>query len=318
MRVLVTGAAGFIGSTTAELLLDEGHDVVALDDLSSGARANVPPRAHFVEGRCGDATLVEGLGPFDACVHFAGRIEPAISMERPEVFFDVNVAQTLQLLRALVEGGCPRVVFSSSAAVYGNQVAMPIDEDQPVSPESPYGESKLAIERALHWLCDRGRLRAASLRYFNAAGATPAHPERHAPEIHLIPLALDAALGRRDGLDLYGDDYPTHDGTCVRDYVHVSDLARAHSLAIAALADHRELVLNLGSGVGHSNREVIDAVRAVTGVDFAVRVAPRRSGDPAEAVASNDRARAMLGWTIEHASLEGIVADAFEARRNVA
>lgn len=315
MRVLVTGAAGFIGSTTAELLLDEGHEVVALDDLSRGRRENVPERARYVEGRCGDAELLRSLGPVDACVHFAGRIEPALSMVEPEVFFEVNVAQSLSLLRALVETGCPRVVFSSSAAVYGDQTTMPIDEDRPLRPQSPYGQSKLMVEAALHWLSSQGRIRAASLRYFNACGATRAHPERHDPEIHLIPLALDAALGLRDGLDLYGDDYPTLDGTCVRDYVHVLDLARAHALAISALDHHAELVVNLGSGVGHSNREVIDAVRRVTGRPFTVRRAPRRPGDPAEAIASNDRARATLGWTPRHSALEEIVADAWEARR---
>ncbi|MHB1905293.1 MAG: UDP-glucose 4-epimerase GalE [Acidimicrobiales bacterium] len=316
MRVLVTGAAGFIGATTAEMLLDQGHEVVALDDLSTGRRENVPSRANFVQGRCGDAALVLSLGEFDACLHFAGRIEPASSMASPELFFDLNVAQSLTLMRALVQGGCPKVVFSSSAAVYGTQDAMPISEDRPTHPESPYGESKIQVETALHWLVARGRLRAASLRYFNAAGATPAHPERHDPEIHLIPLALDAAAGLRDGLDLYGDDYPTRDGTCVRDYVHVLDLARAHVLAISALDEHPEVVVNLGTGIGHSNREVLDAVRQVTGVDIAVRAAPRRSGDPAEAVASNARARALLGWTIEHDSLEGIVADAWAARRS--
>ena len=316
MRVLVTGAAGFIGSTTAEVLVDEGHEVVALDDLSTGHREDVPERARFVEGRCGDAPLVASLGEFDACLHFAGRIEPTMSMATPELFFDVNVAQSLTLVRGLVEAGCPKFVFSSSAAVYGTQDAMPITEDRPIHPESPYGESKAQVETALRWLVARGRLRAASLRYFNAAGASPAHPERHDPEIHLIPLALDAAAGIRDGLDLYGEDYPTRDGTCVRDYVHVLDLARAHVRAIDALDEHPEVVVNLGTGVGHTNREVLDAVRGVTGVDFAVRAAPRRPGDPAEAVASNARARELLGWTIDHPSLEGIVADAWAARGN--
>ena len=315
MRVLVTGAAGFIGSTTAEVLLDEGHEVVALDDLSTGHRENVPTRANFVEGRCGDAALVASLGPFDACLHFAGRIEPAISMSAPELFFEVNVAQSLALLRTLVETGCPKVVFSSSAAVYGTQHAMPITEDRPIGPESPYGESKAQVETALRWLVARGRLRAASLRYFNAAGATPAHPEHHDPEIHLIPLALDAAAGVRDGLDLYGEDYPTRDGTCVRDYVHVLDLAAAHALAIAALDEHTEIVANLGCGVGYSNLQVIEAVRRVTGRTFEVRRAPRRPGDPPSAVASNARAREILGWEPRHSSLEEIVTDAWHARR---
>ena len=314
MRVLVTGAAGFIGSTTAELLLDAGHDVIALDDLSHGRRENVPTRATFVEGRCGDESLVSDLGTIDACVHFAGRIEPALSMVEPEEFLVTNVGETLALFRALVGAGCPKVVFSSSAAVYGAQDVMPIVEDRPTRPESPYGQSKLVVEECLHWLSVSGRMRAASLRYFNAAGATPAHPERHDPEIHLIPLALDAAAGLRPGLDLYGDDYPTRDGTCVRDYVHVVDLAAAHVLAIEALDDDPEIVANLGNGVGYSNLEVIDAVERVTGRRLNVRHAPRRPGDPASAVASNARAREVLGWRPEHPSLEGIVEDAWSAR----
>lgn len=314
MRVLVTGAAGFIGSTTAEYLLDGGHDVVALDDLSHGHRANVPTRASFVEGRCGDAALVEGLGEFDACLHFAGRIEPALSLTDPEAFYQVNVAETLNLLGALVRGGCPRFVFSSSAAVYGDQGDAPVDEDAPVAPRSPYGHSKLVIEECLHWLARCGQIRAASLRFFNAAGATAAHPEAHVPEIHLIPIALDVAAGVRDVLEIFGDDYPTPDGTCVRDYVHVADLARAHSLALAALDDHGDLVVNLGAGVGHSNREVVDAVQSVTGRVLPVVTSPRRPGDPSTAVASIDRVRHLLGWEPQRSSLSTIVADAWAAR----
>lgn len=235
-------------------------------------------------------------------------------MSEPEEFFETNVAETVSLLRALVRGGCPSVVFSSSAAVYGDQVAMPIDEDRPLDPRSPYGQSKLIVEQCLHWLADRGRIRAASLRYFNAAGSTAAHPEAHDPEIHLIPIALDAAAGLRPRLEVFGDDYPTPDGTCVRDYVHVLDLAAAHVLAIRALEVHPELVLNLGSGVGHSNREVVAMVKVVTGRDFEVVVSPRRPGDPAAAVASNERARRLLGWELRHSSLSSIVADAWSAR----
>jgi UDP-glucose 4-epimerase len=311
MRVLVTGAAGFIGSTTAEHLLDLGHDVVALDDLSHGQRSNVPSRATFVEGDCGDAELVRGLGPLDACVHFAALIEPSESMAAPERFFDVNVGSTMRLLRALVETGVDRVVFSSSCAVYGDRVEGEIDEDQPVAPHSPYGESKATVERALHWLAARGRMRVAALRYFNAAGSTPDHPEDHRPETHLIPLALSVAAGRRSHLDLYGEDYPTRDGTCVRDYVHVADLADAHARALGALVEHEELVVNLGTGTGSSNREVVEAVRRVTGRPVGLRPAPRRPGDPAAAVASNSRAREVLGWSPTHSDLDRIVADAW-------
>jgi UDP-glucose 4-epimerase len=316
VRVLVTGAAGFIGSTTAEVLLQRGHHVVALDNLSKGRIENVPVGASFVEGDCGNESLVMKLGPIDACVHFAGRIEPAQSVTHPEEFFANNVGSTFALTEALVRLGVERFVFSSSAAVYGNQVEVPIEEDRPAHPESPYGQSKRMVEEGLHWLSALGRLRTASLRYFNAAGGTIEHPERHGPEIHLIPLALDVALGVSDHLDLYGSDYPTPDGTCVRDYVHVLDLAEAHVLALESLADHRELIINLGSGVGYSNREVVDAVRTITGVDIDVRSAPRRPGDPAVAVADIRRARAVLGWAPTRSVLETIVTDAWEARRS--
>jgi UDP-glucose 4-epimerase len=318
MRVLVTGAAGFIGSTTAELLLSRGHDVVALDNLSKGRIENVPSGATLVEGDCGDEALVLKLGAFDACIHFAGRIEPAQSVTHPEEFFANNVGSTYALTQSLIRLGVERFVFSSSAAVYGTQVDMPINEDRPTSPESPYGESKWMVEQGLGWLARSGRLHAASLRYFNAAGGTRAHPERHTPEIHLIPLALDVVLGVSDHLDLYGDDYPTADGTCVRDYVHVLDLAEAHILAVEALEENSELIVNLGSGIGYSNKEVLDTVRTVTQSDFDVRVAPRRPGDPASAVADITRARTLLGWSPARSALDTIVSDAWMARQATA
>lgn len=317
MKVLVTGAAGFIGSTTAELLLAKGHDVVALDNLVSGRAENVPSGATFVEGDCGDPALVRSLGSFDACVHFAARIEPGESMKYPEVFFSNNVASTFRLLESLVASGVERFVFSSSCAVYGEQVEMPIDEHRSIKPESPYGQSKRMVEEGLDWLVSTGRLRAASMRYFNAAGGTLAHPERHRPEIHLIPIALDAADGRREFLEIYGDDYPTPDGTCIRDYIHVSDLAEAHVLAITALEDHRELTLNLGSGIGYSNRQVVETIKRVTGREFEVRYTDRRPGDPAAAVASNKKAREILGWELERSDLDVIVADAWSAYQSI-
>ena len=313
MRVLVTGAAGFIGSTTAEMLLIEGHDVVALDNLVSGRIENVPVNATFIEGDCGDGELVRSLGSFDACIHFAGRIEPGESMQYPETFFANNVASSFGLLDALVQSGVERFVFSSSCAVYGDQVEMPIGEDRATAPHSPYGQSKLMVEEGLHWMAALGRIRAATLRYFNAAGGTLSHPERHRPEIHLIPIALEVVTGKRSHLEIFGNDYPTPDGTCIRDYVHVSDLARAHVLAIDALADQRELVLNLGTGIGSSNREVVEKVQSVTGQAFEVRYVERRPGDPAAAIASNERARDVLGWQLEHSSLDNIVADAWAA-----
>jgi UDP-glucose 4-epimerase len=314
MRILVTGAAGFIGATTAELMLSRGHDVVALDNLVAGRRENVPGGATFVEGDCGDMALVSSLGDFDACVHFAGLIEPRVSMEQPERFFENNVASSLRLLEVLIQRGVGRFVFSSSCAVYGDQLEMPITEDRPINPLSPYGQSKRMVEEAMTWLSRLGRIRTASLRYFNAAGGTLAHPERHDPETHLIPLALDVAAGRRDYLEIYGTDYPTPDGTCIRDYIHVSDLAEAHLLAIEALAEHGELTLNLGSAVGSSNRQVVDAVRHVTGMDLDVRYVAPRPGDPASAIASNDKAREVLHWQPRHSELEKIVADAWAAR----
>jgi UDP-glucose 4-epimerase len=317
MRVLVTGAAGFIGSTTAEQLLGLGHEVVALDSLVRGYRDNVPERALFVEGECGDGGLIRSLGAFDACVHFAARIEPADSMSTPETFFANNVAQSFTMIEALVATGTTKVVFSSTCAVYGNQVEMPIDEARATSPHSPYGESKLMVEQGLSWMARRGRLRAASLRYFNAAGGTLEHPERHNPETHLIPLAFDAALGRREVLSVFGTDYPTSDGTCVRDYIHVSDLADAHVRAIDALDEHRELTLNLGTGTGSSIHEVIESVQRVTGLEVPVRLADRRVGDPAEAVASNQKARQLLGWEPTRSRLEDIVADAWAAHQTL-
>jgi UDP-glucose 4-epimerase len=311
----VTGAAGFIGSTTAELLVAGGHEVVALDSLVSGRAENVPSGATFVQGDCGDIELVGSLGSFEACVHFAARIEPGESMKYPELFFSNNVASSFRLLYALVQSGVERFVFSSSCAVYGDQVDMPIDEDRTTQPESPYGQSKRMVEEGLHWLAALGRVRTASLRYFNAAGATLAHPERHNPEIHLIPIALDVAAGRRDHLDIFGYDYPTPDGTCVRDYVHVSDLAEAHVLAIAALEDHPELTVNLGSGVGSSNRQVAETVQRITGRDFEIRYCERRPGDPAAAIASGELAREVLGWQPGRSGLEVIVADAWAAHQ---
>jgi UDP-glucose 4-epimerase len=314
MRVLVTGAAGFIGSTTAEVLLERGYEVVALDNLSKGRRENVPARASFVQGDCGDESLVRGLGAIDACLHFAGRIEPALSVLHPEEFFASNVGSSFALIQALIQSGVDRFIFSSSAAVYGNQEEMPIAEDRTGSPESPYGESKKMVEQGLHWLAASQKIRTASLRYFNAAGGTIAHPERHDPETHLIPLALEVALGNYSHLDLYGNDYATPDGTCIRDYVHVLDLAQAHVLALEALGSHRELVLNLGTGSGYSIRQVIEMVRDVTEMEVSVVDAPRRSGDPAVAVADVRRAHEFLSWRATHSDLRTIVSDAWNAR----
>jgi UDP-glucose 4-epimerase len=220
------------------------------------------------------------------------------------------------MLDALINSGVERFVFSSSCAVYGDQSVMLIGEDRPTQPHSPYGQSKRMVEEALHWLAELGRMRTASLRHFNAAGGTLAHPERHRPEIHLIPIALDVAIGRRAQLEIYGDDYPTPDGTCIRDYVHVSDLAHAHALAITALDGHPELTINLGTGVGSSNRQVVETVQKVTGKELDVRYGDRRPGDPAVAIASNEYAHDVLGWELEHSELEEIVRDAWHAHQS--
>lgn len=316
MNALVTGGAGFVGGVVVDSLLARGDTVTVVDNLRSTSHSDVPTGATFHELSVGDeagmATLLQS-STFDVCFHFAGRIESGISMERPEDFFASNVAETICLLRSLTTAGVGRLVFSSSAAVYGDPTYTPIDEAHPTGPVSPYGESKLMVERVLEWLARLGKLRSASLRYFNAAGAIPGRAERHRPETHLIPIALAVAAGEQDGLELYGDDYPTRDGTCVRDYVHVADLAVAHTLAVDALDRHDALVCNLGTGTGSSNAEVIETVRDVTGRDVAVRRAPRRPGDSPTLVAANDLARSELGWTPQRSSLREIVGDAWAA-----
>jgi UDP-glucose 4-epimerase len=314
VHVLVTGGAGFIGSTTAAALLEAGHRVTVLDDLSSGHRDAVPDAAGFFEADVTDpvavARVVEG-GEVDACIHFAALIEAGESMVRPERYFAVNTAGSARLLEVLLHLGVPRFVLSSTAAVYGEPDRTPIDEDDPLRPTNAYGESKLLVERMLGWHHRIHGLRFAALRYFNAAGATPGRGERHDPETHLVPLVLQVASGRREHLSIFGSDYPTRDGTAVRDYVHVADLADAHVLALEALDRRPRLVCNLGNGVGFSVREVVDAARRVTGHPIPVEDAPRRAGDPATLVASSARARDLLGWEPRHRDLDGIVADAW-------
>ncbi|GGI03522.1 UDP-glucose 4-epimerase GalE [Egicoccus halophilus] len=314
MRVLVTGGAGFIGATTAAALVDAGHDVTVVDDLSTGHQDAVPAEATFVRADVTDAdalTPVVADGRFDACLHFAALIEAGESMRAPERFFTVNTAGSATLLRVLIEHGVERFVLSSTAAVYGEPERTPIDEDDALAPTNAYGESKLLVERMLAWHHRIHGLRTASLRYFNAAGATPGRPERHDPESHLIPLVLQVAAGSREQIAVFGTDYPTPDGTAVRDYVHVADLADAHVRAVEALADHPHLTLNLGNGRGFSVREVVEAAREVTGHPIPAQEAPRRSGDPATLVASSRRAADVLGWRPRHTDLHQIVADAW-------
>ncbi len=316
MHVLVTGGAGFIGSTTAAALLAAGHAVTVLDDLSSGHRAAVPGEARFVQAGVTDVDALERVlraEPVDACIHFAALIEAGESMRAPERYFAVNTAGAATLLGALLDHGVPRFVLSSTAAVYGEPSAVPVSESEPLEPTNAYGESKLLVERMLAWHHRVHGLRYAALRYFNAAGATPGRPERHDPETHLIPLVLGVAAGRRDHVAVYGTDYPTHDGTAVRDYVHVADLAAAHVLAVEQLDRHGRLTVNLGNGRGASVLEVIAAARAVTGHGIPVVEGPRRQGDPAVLVASSERAERLLGWKPRHPALRDIVADAWAA-----
>jgi UDP-glucose 4-epimerase len=314
MRVLVTGGAGFIGSATAAALRDAGHDVVAADDLSRGRADMVPEGVPLEVLDVTDAAALEpvlGRGRFDACLHFAALIEVGDSMDRPEAYFRTNTAGTAVLLAALLRHGVERFVFSSTAATYGEPERTPIDEEHPQRPTNPYGESKLMTERMLGWLHARRGLRSASLRYFNAAGAVGRHGERaDAHQTHLIPVALLAVTGDRPPLEVFGTDWPTPDGTCIRDYVHVADLADAHVRALDALDHEGVLRLNLGTTSGSSVREVLDAIERATGVAVPHTDQPRRPGDPAVLVASSERARTVLGWTPTR-DLDAIVADAW-------
>ena len=314
MRLLVTGGAGYIGSVVAAQLADDGHDVVVLDDLSTGHEDAVPAAAAFRRGTLRDgAQAVLGTG-IDAVLHFAAKSLVGESVEFPARYWENNLGGALALLEAMRVTGTRRIVFSSTAAVYGEPEHIPITEADPVRPTSPYGASKVAVDTALAEYARMHRIGAVSLRYFNVAGAHADaagtwRGERHAPETHLIPTILTAA--RSGGpVKLFGDDYPTPDGTCIRDYIHVSDLARAHVLALAATAPGAHRVYNLGSGTGYSNREVLAACQEVTGRDIPAQVAPRRAGDPAVLVASSEAIAADLDWRPER-DLRAMVADAW-------
>jgi len=314
MNVLVTGGAGYIGSVTVEALSARGHQVVVLDDLSTGHRGAVPDGVPFVHGDIADADMVTHAvveHRVEAVVHFAAASLVAESMADPTKYFRANTAGTLILLDTLARLDVRRFVLSSTAAVYGTPDTVPIPEDAPLEPESVYGESKLMIERALGWLARTAGFGSVALRYFNAAGASATHGEDHRPESHLVPLVLQVAAGRRPALQVYGDDYPTPDGTAVRDYVHVLDLAEAHVLALESLRAGEADAVNLGTGRGYSVREVIDACRRVTGRVVATEAAPRRAGDPPRLVADARRARQLLGWTAKHPDLDTIVASAW-------
>jgi UDP-glucose 4-epimerase len=317
MRVLVTGGAGYIGSVVADRLLRAGHTVTVLDNLIMGWREAVPADCEFVHADTGDEGTLSALfasHKFDAVMHFAALIEAGESVKIPERYFQNNSLHTLTLLRAMLKHNVIHFVFSSTAAVYGEPKTVPIPEDHPLSPTNAYGESKLIVEQMLAWLHQAHGFRYASLRYFNAAGATPDRGEAHRSESHLIPLVLRVPLGQRNDISVFGTDYPTKDGTCIRDYIHIEDLASAHLLALQGLDNHETLICNLGSGSGFTVREVIDAARRVTGHPIPVRECPRRLGDPAVLVASSEKARALLGWN-PNSSLESIITSAWEWHR---
>ncbi|WP_432586935.1 UDP-glucose 4-epimerase GalE [Streptomyces sp. HD1123-B1] len=313
-KYLVTGGAGYVGSVVAAHLLEAGHQVTVLDDLSTGHRAGVPAGAEFIEGRIQDAG--KWLDPsFDAVLHFAASSQVGESVVRPEKYWANNVGGTTDLLAAMRDAGVRTLVFSSTAATYGEPDEVPITEDAATAPTNPYGATKLAVDHMIGGECAAHGLAAVSLRYFNVAGAYGAYGERHEPESHLIPLVLQVAQGRRETISVYGDDYPTPDGTCVRDYIHVADLAEAHLLALDAAVSGEHLICNLGNGNGFSVREVIETVRRVTGHPVPETAAPRRGGDPAVLVASAERAKERLGWRPSRTDLAGIVADAWEFAR---
>ncbi|WNV83642.1 UDP-glucose 4-epimerase GalE [Umezawaea sp. Da 62-37] len=316
MKLLVTGGAGYVGSVCAARLVESGHEVVVLDDLSTGHADAVPQAARFVEGDINEvigSVLAEG---FDGVLHFAARSLVGESMVDPAKYWQGNVVTSLRLLDAMREHGTPRLVFSSTAATYGEPEEVPIAESAPTRPTNPYGATKLAIDHAITSYAAAHGLAAVSLRYFNVAGAHGSAGERHAVETHLIPLVLQVALGQREQIQIYGEDWPTEDGTCVRDYIHVTDLADAHLLSLehAVAGEHR--IYNLGNGTGFSVKQVIDACREVTGHPIPAVIASRRAGDPAVLIASSERARTDLGWKPERADLTGIVRDAWEFTRS--
>jgi UDP-glucose 4-epimerase len=316
MRVLVAGGAGYIGSVVTAALLAGGHEVTVLDDLSTGHADAVPEGARLAQVALQDSAPVLADVRPEAVLHFAAKSLVGVSQQRPEEYWDTNVGGSLALLEAMRAADCRRIVFSSTAATYGEPEQVPIREDAVTRPTNTYGATKLAVDHMLTSYATAHGFAAVSLRYFNVAGAAFGLGERHATETHLIPIALQVAAGAREHLTVYGEDYPTPDGTCIRDYIHVEDLSDAHLLALPAAAAGEHRIYNLGNGTGFSVQEVVDAVRQVTGSPVPVEVGPRRGGDPAQLVASSDRIRADLGWTPKHTDLAGIVRDAWEVARS--
>ncbi len=313
MKILVTGGAGYIGSVTVEQLIAQGESVVVFDDLSQGHRAAVHPEAVFVEGDLANRAAIDAVltqhRP-DAVMHFASKTLVGQSMQKPFLYLGDNVTNGLNLLSSMVEHDVKRFILSSTANLFDKPERMPIDETERIVPGSPYGESKFILERILHWLDRICGVRFACLRYFNAAGATPTRGEDHNPELHLIPIVLQVASGKREKALIFGADYPTRDGTCVRDYVHVLDLAQAHILALGAL-DGGSRFYNLGNSEGFTVKEVINAAQEVTGKEIRAEIGPRRPGDPAVLVAASDKIRAELGWVPQFPNVRGIIESAW-------
>lgn len=318
MKLLVTGGAGYVGSVCAKVLLEQGHQVVIVDDLSTGNADAIPVGAEFVDGDVvATAQRLLPDGSFDGVLHFAARSLVGESVQAPQRYWFGNVVTTLELLEVMRAAGTPRLVFSSTAATYGEPESVPITEDAPTRPTNPYGATKLAIDHAITSYAAAHGLAATSLRYFNVAGAYAGLGERHAVETHLIPLVLQVADGRRAEILVFGTDWPTPDGTAIRDYIHVRDLADAHLLALQTARPGQHRIYNLGNGTGFSVREVIDCCRRVTGRPITSRDVERRAGDPAVLIASSERAVSELGWRPRYAGIDEIVSDAWEFTQSV-
>jgi UDP-glucose 4-epimerase len=313
MKILVTGGAGYIGSAVVEQLIANGESVVVFDNLCQGHRAAVHSEAVFVKGDLANRTVIDAAlsqhRP-DAVMHFASKTLVGESMQQPFLYLGDNVTNGLNLFRSMVEHGVKRIILSSTANLFDKPERMPIEETERIIPGSPYGESKFILERILHWLDRIHGMRFASLRYFNAAGATLTRGEDHDPEFHLIPIVLQVALGKREKASIFGADYPTRDGTCLRDYIHVADLAQAHILALGALEGGSRFY-NLGNGEGFTVKEVIDAAREVTGKEIPAEIGPRRPGDPGVLVAASDKIRKELGWAPQFPHVRAIIESAW-------
>lgn len=313
MNIFVTGGAGYIGSAAAVALIDRGHSVTVYDSLVTGHKAAVPRRAHFIEGDLVDSSLLRtslAEREYDAIMHFAASIEAGESMKNPGKYFHNNITNSLSLIEAGTQHGVRKFVLSSSAAVYASSDS-PLNEDSPIDPSNAYGFTKLVIEQSLEWYRCIHHIHYAALRYFNACGALPDRGEAHQPESHLIPLVLKTALGQFDSVSIYGDDYPTPDGTCIRDYIHIVDLVTAHMLALEALEDNDRLIYNLGNGAGYSVKEVIETACRITGLNIPTVFSPRRQGDAPRLVASPEKICKELGWKPSYPELDTIITSAW-------